>query len=150
MVYGREVTGKIKDEDIKLFKVLRSAMQDTMLTTKQETIDILFPEKIVDGEDIGEIASKWATRVITTCRFYKNKEEEMDEKQAYKLVVLIWALYNKGINLNTSKTWKMIWIKMGLPAISNWIERFPASGRIAAADNLEKPVKKKESEDWWK
>ena len=150
MVYGREVTGKIKDEDIKLFKVLRSAMQDTMLATKVEAIDVLFPEKMVDGEDIGKIAAMWATRVITTCRFYKSKDKEIDDKKSYKLVVLIWALYNKGINLNTSKTWKMIWIKMGLPAISTWIESFPASGRIAAADNLVKPTKKKESEDWWK
>ena len=146
MSYNTERGFKDTMDTEKTTRMLRSQFQDICYKIDKERIKVLFPEKIVDGADIGEIAAKLARTVTTTLRFYRTQSGsnmEIDEKAESDLLIFIWMLYKKGINLDTSILWHLEWMKSGLPAFTRWLDTFPASARGAAADSLKKPDKEK-------
>jgi len=136
----------------KVSKILRSAMQDSCKAFTEETLKPFFPKKMVDDVDIGEVAFKWAWRIVGSLRFKKkigdNTFDHTDVQE--KLLSYIFLKYDQGINLDKDLAWKWLWIKKGLPAFTEWIESFPSTGRISSADKLEKENKKEEIEEWWK
>ncbi|MBS3778670.1 MAG: hypothetical protein KGY50_05220 [Candidatus Thermoplasmatota archaeon] len=130
--------------------ILRSAMQDSCNAFTKETLKVLFSERIVDDVDIGKIAFKWAWRIIGSLRFKKQVGDRTydDTDTQVKLLSYIYIQYHDDVNLDEDKVWHWIWIKMGLPAFTEWLESFPATGRISSADKLEKK-KEEENIEWW-
>lgn len=147
MPYGRP------DDKEKVSMLLRSQFQDITRAFNEGQIKVIFPKKLVDGVDIGEIAQKWARVITTTLRFYKNYGKfgaEIDTSKHFDLFFEIFLLYHKNVNLDTSKYWHLIWMEEGIPAFTRWLDSFPATARGAAADKLEKEEKPKQDiEEWW-
>jgi len=138
----------------KVSMLLRSQFQDVTRTFNDERIKVLFPSKIIDGIDIGEIAQNWARVITTTLRFYikygKDGEWEIDAEKEFDLLFEIYLLYHKNINLDTNKYWHLRWMEEGIPAFTRWLDSFPATAIGAAADELTKPDKSKQDiEEWW-
>jgi len=52
-------------------------------------------------------------------------------------------MYNKNKNLDNDTLWHLIWMREGLPLFSERIESFPATGRVAPMDKLDKDDKNK-------
>jgi len=133
--------------------LLRSQFQDVTRTFNDERIKVLFPSKIIDGIDIGEIAQKWARVITTTLRFYIKYGEygaEIDADKEFDLLFEIYLLYHKNINIDKSKYWHLRWMEEGIPAFTRWLDSFPATARGASADELTKPDKSKQDiEEWW-
>lgn len=137
----------------KVSMLLRSQFQDVTRTFNDERIKVLFPSKIIDGIDIGEIAQKWARVITTTLRFYIKYGEygaEIDADKEFDLLFEIYLLYHKNINIDKSKYWHLRWMEEGIPAFTRWLDSFPATARGASADELTKPDKSKQDiEEWW-
>lgn len=136
--YGRPVDTE------KVSFLLRSQFQDITRVLNDKRIKILFPSKKIDGADIGEIAQGWARDVVTTLRFYRKYGEygaEIDANKEFELLFEIYMLYHKNVNLDKSKYWHLRWMEEGLPAFTRWLDKFPATARGAAADELEKKEK---------
>jgi len=141
--YGRA------DDKEKVSFLLRSQFQDITRAFNEENIKVLFPTKMVDGVDIGEIAQGYARKVATSLRFYRKYSKfgaEIDASKEFNLLFEIYMLYHKNINLDTSKYWHLIWMEEGIPAFTRWLDSFPATARGAAADVLDKPEKTEDSD----
>jgi len=138
----------------KISFLLRSQFQDITRTFNDNRIKVLFPTKLIDGVDIGEIAQKWARDITTTLRFYRKYSKfgaEIDTNKEFELLFEIYLLYHKNVNLDKSIYWHIIWMEEGLPAFTRWLDSFPATARGAAADTLEKPPdnNKDKPDKWW-
>ena len=139
----------------KVSMLLRSQFQDVTRTFNDERIKVLFPSKIIDGIDIGEVAQKWARVITTTLRFYikhsKDGEWEIDAEKEFDLLFEIYLLYHKNINIDESKYWHLRWMEEGIPAFTRWLDSFPATARGASADELTKPDRsKQDADEWWR
>lgn len=136
MPYSREGYRQYSSDE-KISMVIRSALQDASKVFKKETIDIIFSKNKKDkqGNDLDEICQKWAWKIIGSLKY--NKEKQV------KLLLVVWLMYNKNKNLDKDTLWHLIWMREGLPLFSERIESFPATGRIAPMDKLEKNEKNK-------
>jgi len=145
--------GRPQDTE-KVSMLLRSQFQDIVRSFNDKRIKVLFPAKMIDGVDIGEIAHGWARDVVTALRFYIKYGKygaEIDADKEFELLFEIYMLYHKNINLDTSKYWHIRWMEEGIPAFTRWLDGFPATARGAAADELEKKEKTKQDiEEWWR
>ena len=139
MAYGREGYRKYSSDE-KISMVLRSAVQDACLVFKKESIDVMFPEKIVDKVDIGKVASKWTWKIIGSL----NNNTELQKK----LLRVVWLRYNQGKNLDKDEIWHHIWRETGLPLFSDKINDLPATGKVAPMDKLEKEPPKDTGKDF--
>ena len=124
----------------RIAQMLRSIVQDRTLAFKKNTIDVIFPKKIVDGKDIGEVARRW---VITICGSLQNDET------IENILLTIWCFYQDGINIDTDEVWQLKWLKDGVPLFMEKVNDLPGTGRVAPMASLEKP-KEKEEIEWWK
>ena len=122
--------------------MLRSLMQDATRDFKTETIDILFPVKIVDEVDIGKVSSKWVKNIL--CALKNDSEIQI------KLIMIIWCNYNNGVNVDKDPAWHLTWMRIGLPLFSDKINDLPAVGKVAPMGSLEKPEKNIEPTKWWR
>jgi hypothetical protein len=110
--------------------VFRAVTQDAYKAIKEEVIDFIYPQKIVEGVDIGEICSVFNWRIVSSLKH--------NEKRMIILQDLLRRLYDKGINPKESKFWRSEWQRLGLTGISERIETFRDIGRASAMDKLEK------------
>ena len=110
--------------------LFRAVSHDAYRAIKEETIDFIYPEKIVDNVEIGAICSKLNWRILSSLRY---NEERMNRLQD-----LLRLLYDNGINPEKSDIWRAEWSRLGLTGISERIETFRDVGRISAMDKLEK------------
>jgi len=118
-------------------------MQDSCREFSDNVVKPFFPEKIIDGVDIGKVSYQFTWKILSTLKFKKEignlTTDEINTMR--KLLGYIRLSYRKGENLLTSKKWEWLWFMHGLPAFSEWLESYPALGRAAAADKLEKSGK---------
>jgi hypothetical protein len=110
--------------------LFRSMSQDAYKAIKEEVIDFIYPKRMVDGIDIGEICSKFNWRILSSL---KHSEQRMTRLQD-----LLRLLYDNDINPEKSDLWRAEWSRLGLTGISERIETFRDVGRISAMDKLEK------------
>jgi hypothetical protein len=136
MPYSREGYRQYSSDE-RISMVLRSALQDASKVFKKETIDIMFSEKKKDkqGNDLDVICQKWAWKIVGSLKYNKDKQ--------VKLLLVVWLMYNKNKNLDNDTLWHLIWMREGLPLFSERIESFPATGRVAPMDKLDKDDKNK-------
>jgi len=126
--------------DERINMVLRAAMQASCRAFKQETIDKIFE---TEKSELGKSCAKWAWRIVGSL---KHNKELMED-----LLLTLWFMYKKGINPDVDDSWHLIWIMDGMPSFSSKLESFPATGRVAAMDDLDRMAKKEEEEieEWW-
>ncbi len=133
-------TSPRKDSE-RIAQMLRSIVQDGTKAFKKNTIDVMFPKKIVDGKDIGEVSRRW---IMTICGSLQNEEEKIEQ-----LLLAVWCFYQDGVNIDEDEIWHLKWLKDGIPLFMKKVNDLPGTGRVAPMASLEKPPKKDDIE-WWK
>lgn len=119
-----------RPEKKKSDNMFRAVSQDAYRAIKEETVDFMYPEKKVDGVEIGSICSKLNWRIMSSLRYNEKRQNQLQD--------LLRLLYDNDINPEKSDIWRAEWSRLGLTGISERIETFRDVGRISAMDKLEK------------
>lgn len=115
-------------------KLERALAQEVGRRFKHDVIQKLYPEKKVDGVDIGEVCTRWAYIVLTNFSY--------NEKKTRTLLMMIYMAYDKDKNLDTDTVWKMYMSIFGVTSFAIQLNSFTGIAKLAMGSNLERPKKR--------
>lgn len=119
------------DKQWKVAKIARNISQDVQKAFKTDTLRKIFPEKMVNGVDIGERCYDWAYKVTT---FFQDKESLLIE-----LLTMIRMDYILGINPDDDEIWLDYMSIYGLVSFAHKINSMPHISEISFMDRDERP-----------
>ena len=119
------------DKQFKVAKIARNIAQDVQRAFKKETLRKLFPEKMVDGVDIGVRCYDWAYKVIS---FFQDRESLLIE-----LLTMIRMDYILGINPDNDDLWLDYMSIYGLVSFAHKLNTMPHISELSFMDKEDPP-----------
>lgn len=154
MSYNTEGYLSYHRDNERVASMLRSITQDGCKSFNDKTIKTIFIDKIVDGENIGEICSNLMMTIAGSLKI-DDENPVLDHEigdTVEELIILLLLDYIEGINPNKDIIWQVKWLTKGIPLLSKKINTLPGTGKVAPMASLEKPeaTQTQKIEEWWK
>lgn len=150
MAYGDAAYVSYHRDNEKVANMVRSGTQDGLKDFKEKMIDPAYPEKMVDGEDIGIICSNIIMKIAGFKEYDPKNDTPEFEKKLTEFLDFITLEYLYGINPLKDEVYIFMVNRFAIPALMRTLSTLPGTGKVAGLAPLTKPEKKEEKVDWWK
>lgn len=126
------------EENEKVAKMTRSIAQDMGRLFKRDAIRKIYPKKMIDGADIGNVCTDWAYIILTNLAY------DLDLQS--RLMKMIYLAYLKEQNLDKDPLWLGYMATKGLVSFSNKVDAMPIIAKLSFMGQLEKPEADRDKE----